>query len=272
MTPARLRWGLLLVQCGALILLVNLGKIDYNFVPLLLSAIPFFLILIGIEKVFTRSRAEVVSYIAVGVIFVGGLFIAFEGAGESDYECFFDRTDYHQKYDSSIEEIQAEVRIGDGDLTVRDVTDDLFYARFARFTSKPKIRYETENRIGSLKLQKRSFALWGDFIHVNVDDRDDWILYFSKLIPLNLECYGDDCDVHLNLATTPLKKLKLDADDSKIYVKVGDIEPVVSIELKGKNSDLRLRLPTGASVKINADEFASYLEKIGFCLRNICTC
>lgn len=264
MTPARLRWGLLLVQIGALILLVNLKVINYNFVPLLLSAIPFFLILIGIEKIFTRSRAEMISYLSVGVMFFWGIYIAFEGTGEPDYGSFFHRTDYHQKHDSSIKELHARLRIGDGDLTVRDVTDDLFYARFAQFTSKPRIRYDTENQIGKLRLQKRSHALWGDVIHVDVDDRDDWTLYFSKTIPLDLECYGKDSDVHLNLATTPLKKLKLDTDDSQVYLKIGEIEPFVSLELRGNHSDLRLRLPADASVRIKADEFATYLERIGF--------
>ena len=268
MTPARLRWGLLFVQVGVLILLVNLGVIDLNFIYLLASAIPFFLILVGIEKIFTRSRAEVISYLAVGVIFVGGIVIAVTGTGDSDYGSFFHRTDYHQKHDPSIKEIQALIRIGDGDLRVRDVTDDLFYARFARFTSKPRIRYETEDQIGKLRLQKRSHALFGDVVHVDIEERDDWTLYFSKVIPLDLECYGDDCGVHLNLATTPLKRLKLDADDSDVYVKIGEIEPLVSLDLRGNHSDLRLRLPSGASVTIKADEFASYLEQIGFVKEN----
>lgn len=268
MTPARLRWGLLLVQVGALILLVNLEVIDLNFIPLLLSAIPFFLILVGIEKIFTRSRAEVISYLAVLSIFVGGIVIAVIGTGDSDYGSFFHRTDYHQKYDPSIKELQALIRIGDGDLTVRDVTDDLFHAKFAKYTSKPKIRYDTENQIGKLRLQKRSHALWGNVVRINVDDRADWTLYFSGVIPLDLECYGDNCDVALNLASTPLKRLKIDADESDLYLKIGEIEPLVSLDLRGNHSDLRLRLPSGASVTIKADEFASYLEQIGFVKEN----
>jgi hypothetical protein len=269
MTPARLRWGLLLVQIGLLILLVNIDVINNNFVVILASAFPFFLILVGIEKMFTRTRLEVVSYLAVGIIFVGGLFMAVTGSDDAEYGNFFDRTEFSEKADPAIRELQATVRLGDGKLEVRDVTDDLFYGRFAQFVAKPQIKYEADGAIGKIRIQKRGTQFFGDFVKIDIEqDRDDWMLYFSKEVPLNLECIGEDCDVHLNLANTPLKQLTLDADDSQLYVKVGDIEKLVTLSLKGNRSDLRLRLPSGAQIRINADEFESYLEQIGFIKEN----
>ena len=93
MTPSRLRWGLILIQVGILILLVNIGVFNWNFTIDLVSAIPFLLILIGIEKIFTRSRLEFISYLAVFTIFIGGLYIAYRGSYGNAEEGFLNETD-----------------------------------------------------------------------------------------------------------------------------------------------------------------------------------
>jgi len=265
MTPARLRWGLLLVQVGILILLVNMDVVSDSFVVDLAAAIPLLLIAVGIEKIFTRTRAEVVSYLAVGLIFVGGIFIAVQG---SQGGSFFHKTSYTQEFDPSVEEIRATLRLGDSDLTIRDVTDEIVRARFAEFMHKPRIRYDVENKVAELRFQQGHHGFWGGAIKVDLYERDDWTVYFSRVIPLFLECYGDDADIHLNLATTPIRDLKLDADDSQIYIKVGDKESLLKLHIFGNGSDLRLRLPGGAAVKIDAREFDSYLERLGFVRNN----
>ena len=54
MTPARFRWGLILILIGGLIFLENLNYLNHGFWIDLLIYSPFLLIAIGIEKIFTR--------------------------------------------------------------------------------------------------------------------------------------------------------------------------------------------------------------------------
>ncbi len=263
MTPARLRWGLILVQLGILILLVNVEILNYNFVPDLVRAFPFFLIAIGVEKIFTRSKAELVSYLTVSVMFLAGLSIAYEGSNTENNSSFWEKTTYREKLDPNIKTLQALVDLDGRDLTIRDATDALVYGKFAEFTVKPTVNLETSGESARVEFVSNTGLFYGSSIAIDTDRSDDWSLYFCRTVPLDLECLGDDSEIHLNLATTPLRKLTLDADDSDIYAKIGDMEPEVDVIIDGDDADLRLRLPKESGVRIKSSEFASYLERIG---------
>jgi hypothetical protein len=263
MTPARLRWGLLLVQFGILILLVNLEVLNWNFSMDLLYSVPFFLIILGVEKIFTRSRLEFISYVAVGAMFLGGLYVAYYGSAAEGNPSFFEKTTFKKEFDASVNSIHAVLELGQGDLTIRDATDALVYGKFAQFTAKPKVEYNVVGGRADIELTRRSGRLFDGAIVIDADRDNDWTLYFCRSVPLEMECFGDKSDIHLNMSTTPLRKLDVDADDATIYVKIGDLEPFVELKLDGRDSDLRLRLPEGSGVRISGGEFASYLARIG---------
>ena len=263
MTPARLRWGLILVQIGILILLVNVEVINYNFVPDLVYAFPFFLIAVGVEKIFTRSRMEFISYLAVCTIFLGGLYIAWDGSSTDGNPSFFEKTTYREKYDPSVKTLRAVMELGRGDLTVRDATDAMVYGKFAEFTSKPRVKYDVDGDVATINFDGGSRHFHRGLISIDDDRDNDWTLYFSRSTPLEMQCFGDASYIHLNMATTPLRKLEVDADDADIYVKIGDLEPIVEVSLQGHDADLRLRLPEGSGVRVSAEGFAAYLRRIG---------
>ena len=77
MTPARFRWGMILVQVGLLLLLRNAGVINDNVWINLLVLSPVVLIAIGIEKIFTKSRLQFIAYATTILLFIGGFAIAF---------------------------------------------------------------------------------------------------------------------------------------------------------------------------------------------------
>ena len=263
MTPSRLRWGLILIQIGILILLVNIGVFNWNFTFDLTSAIPFLLILIGIEKIFTRSRLEFISYIAVIVLFFGGLYIAYRGSYGSADEGFFNETEYQEPYNPEVKTLRADLRIDDGDLTIRDATADMVYGRFSKWTTKPKIRYDVRGDEATVTMADRKQRIVGGIIRIDNDESSDWTLKFSREVPLDLQCTGDQSNIDLNLATTPLRALQLDARRSDVYVRLGSVEPFAHVRLGGKDSDLRLRLPTNVAVRFSGVDLASYMERLG---------
>ena len=56
MSPARFRWGAILIQIGILWLLKNFDVITTDFWEDLLLYFPIILIAVGVEKIFTKSR------------------------------------------------------------------------------------------------------------------------------------------------------------------------------------------------------------------------
>ncbi|MFH1373961.1 MAG: DUF5668 domain-containing protein [bacterium] len=263
MTPARFRWGMFLILLGVLLLLRNTNVFNDNFWPDLLIWFPVVLIAVGIEKIFAKTRVRFISYLTSVGLFLGGLFIAASGSLNGSEGNFFSASTYQQEFDPSVETLHAVLELDETDLTIRDSGEDGLYARFDRFTRKPKITYRVRDNEATVTFISRSQSLLGGAIVINTDDTQDWYLRFPEKIPLNLECTGNGADLHLNLSTTPLQKLKLMADDARVYLKLGDLEPYVKIDIAGEDSNLRLRVPHGVGLKVLGQDYRSYLSRIG---------
>jgi hypothetical protein len=265
MTPARFRWGMLFILIGLLLLLVNIGVLSSRFWADFFYFIPFLLIAIGLEKIFAGTNLRIISYLTSVALFAVGLWIAVEGSRHSVVAGFFDSETIREKVEPGTSEIRATLDLGKSDLTIRDATGDLVYGRFNEWSYKPLFKYIREDSVATIVLNSpgESRRFWGGIVHIEDTDPDEWHLSFNRDLPLHLECFGEQSDLHLNLSTTPLKDLLVDAADAEMYVKIGDMEPRVVLELKGFDSRLRLRVPRESGLKITGTDDADYLETIG---------
>ncbi len=267
MTPARFRWGIILILFGLLLLLQNMNFISDYYWDDFVIFFSITLIAIGIEKIFTRTKLQFLSYASSFLILFSGLGIAFVGSYNDPRGDFFSESYFEKKHDNSVERISANLEIDETVLTIRDSGGEIVYASFDRYTRKPEIDYEVIDNIAEVSFVSRAGIL-GGFIKVELDESQDWELCFSEKIPLELHCRGRDSDVHLNLATTPLERLFLDLDESIIYLKLGDLVPKLAVKINGVDTKLKLRVPKHVGVKINARGYESYFDKVGMARQN----
>lgn len=262
MTPARFRWGMILVMVGVLLLFQQADVLNSNYWADLLIWFPVVLIAVGIEKIFANSRLKFISYIStIGLVSVGFL-IAFSGSFGGHNTSFFSETTYQIDNDSSVNKIEAYLHLDATNLTIRDSGSDIMDARFDKFTRKPKIHSDFMDDKAIIKLKSSKASYLGGAIKINTGASQDWTLKFSRDIPLDLECDGHESDLHLNMKSTPLEQLKLDADDARIYLRLGELIPFVKIKIFGDNSDLELRIPQNVGLRIEGDDFSSYLLRL----------
>lgn len=263
MTPARFRWGIILILIGLLIFLRNLNVLSDEFWAYFIYFIPVMLIAIGIEKIFTRTKLQFISYATSFLILFGGLAVAFTGSFGNGRDSFFSESFFKKPYDDSVSKIVAELVLDGTALTIRDSGEDIVYGMFDRFTRKPDIDYVVVDDRAELKLVSRRGDFLGGIVKIEPGEAQDWMLRFSRNIPLDFDCTGEDADIHLNLATTPLNSLKLDLQDSFVYLKIGDLVPRVTIKINGEESSVKLRVPEHVGVRINAAGYESYFERVG---------
>ncbi|MFH1685910.1 MAG: DUF5668 domain-containing protein [bacterium] len=263
MTPARFRWGTLLITVGLLLLLRNIGVLHDDVWLELVVWLPAVLIAIGIEKIFTKSRLQIVAYASSVALFALALTIALRTSSTAGAGSYFEQSAHRVEFDPSVSAIKAELSMNNTNLTIRDSGTDIVWSRFDRFTRKPKISYRTENDTAFLSYGARDGSYLGGAIKINVGDEQDWYVSFSDQLPLDLYCSADNADLHLNLATTPLNRLVLAADETSIYLKLGDLEPLVKITVRGQDNSLKLRLPEGLGLLVKGDEYATYLSRLG---------
>jgi hypothetical protein len=197
------------------------------------------------------------------VIFAGGLLFAFSSGIGDRAGNFFSESQVQRMHDEDVKFIRAEIEVDETALTIRDSGDDIVYAKFDRFTKKPDVKYDIIGDTADLKFLAHRNDLLGGIVKMEIDQQQDWMISFSRSIPLKFVCKGDGADVHLNMATTPLEDLELDLHDSYIYLKLGDLIPDVRVRINGEDSNLKLRVPEHVGVKINAAGYESYFEHVG---------
>lgn len=263
MTPARFRWGLLLILLGTLVLLVNIEVLNHNIWGELIFYSPIVLIAIGLEKIFTRTRLEAISYLTSVLLVAGGVFLAFRSGTGGRSADFFSDADGRIQEESGLKVLNAVIKLDEENLTVRDVSKDLAEWQFKRFTRKPVIDYHRVNDSGMLMFDNRKGGMWGRIVKVDLDEKSDWYVAFSHDVPLSLDCTGDKSDVHLDFSDTPLKRLNINISDGRIFVVLGKNEPEVDLEASGQDAKFRLRVPNDVGLRILGVEDADYLKTIG---------
>ncbi len=264
MTPARFRWGVLFILIGSLVLLQKTDVVSGSFWFGLISLFPFLLIAIGVEKIFTNTRFQMISYASSVILVLGGLYIAFSESKLGVDASYWDKTSIVQDADPAVNIIDARVVLADGDLTIRDATSDLLNATFMEYTHKPKYSYKNEGGRAIVEFVNQPRQLFGGIVKIeNGEEEDDWRLKFSEAVPLILKCTGENSDIHLNLAQTPLRELSLDADDADVYVKLGNVEPNVKVSIAGLDTKLLLRVPKKSGLRVFGFEDSDYLYEVG---------
>lgn len=261
MTPARFRWGIILITIGVLLLLQNLNILPEEIWLDLAILFPILLIAVGIEKIFTRTRLQFISYLTsialFGVAMYLGFYYSHDGGG------YFSTTTHRIDSDPEVRVIRAELDLDETNLTIRDSGRDMVYGRFDRFTRKPDIDYRVAHDTALIEFKARDGSYLGGAIKIEGGSERDWYMRFSEDTPLLLRCSGEESDMHMNFATTPLRRLSLDAADSYMYLKLGDMEPIVTIDVRGDDSSLKLRIPENVGLRVAAPDYGDYLERLG---------
>jgi hypothetical protein len=267
-TPARLRWGLLFILFGGLWLAYEAGYLNGDFWWELGNLFPYFFIALGIEKIFTRSRLEVISYISVVSFIAAAVYVSVAGGSVTGSGNFLERTTYTRNLDPAIEQIDAVVEFGENDLTIRDATEQVVYARFPEYSHKPDIDYSVQGTQANLVIDGRASGFMGKIVKIEADEPSDWKLSFSNEVPLFLKLLGKRADIRLNFSTTPLRQLTMDANDSYIYLRMGDMLPQVAVAIEGSDSRLHLRIPHDVGLRVKARDYGEVLRETGMTERD----
>ena len=269
MTPSRLRWGLLLVAIGAMLLLNNTGALSWEYWLQLLYWWPILLIAIGVEKIFLRTRLQILSYLSPLILVGTMVYIAFDtGAETANSHDYFSRYRWSEASDSSVRLTEATIENGSTNLYVGRGGSDLVSARFDRFSRKPKIDFSKNSGIARLEMRRGGGSSnWSgrDFIVIN-NHRDGrtWNLTFSEEVPLKLTCRGRNADMDLNMTSIPMENLLIDDPGGEIYLRVGTMKPRVNVELSGRDAEFQFRIPDGVGVKVTGSGKSDYLRRKGF--------
>jgi len=264
MTPGKLRWGLLFIIVGIMLLLNNAGRLDWGYWYDILMWWPLLLIAIGIEKIFLRTKLQVVSYLSPLLLVAAMIFVAVETGSSSGEDGFFDSSRWSEDFDSRIDHIDAVINHDNTDLYISRTSVDLVSARFDRFSRKPDIDFSKSDGTANLVINERRGGFGGAIVISGRKYNNDWRVSFTDSKPLSLKCVGDGSDITLNLQSIPLQDITIENEGCDIDLRVGEKSPYVAILIDAVDSDFRLNVPAECGVEVIGNQYASYLSRSGF--------
>ncbi len=268
MTPSRFRWGMLLIFIGVIFLIANMDRDSLIYAEALIYLIPIFLVTLGIEKIFTGSRLQFISYLSTVAFVAFGLYLVYQSTGGSEIVRYDREADYRFQYDEAVDIIQATLQMDEVNLRVRTAGNDLMYARVEGGPVRPTVDVVTNQDRASAAVRSRPAQLSRDFFGGSIGiisdyEPADWRLEFNAEIPLELDGRFTDSDIHLSFRDNFVRELRLDASDCDVYLLIGDKQPVVTVTLFGDNSIWRLRFPEGAGLLVDGLDDEAYFGQIG---------
>ncbi len=263
MNPARFRWGVLFILVGGLLLLNNIGWLDWWVWGDILSLWPLILVAIGVEKIFARSHLEIISYLAplalAGiVIWVAADSAVIDGVSFSDRG----RSRYRIEEDDSLVGLVAKFQMDDCDLDVRPSRHYLFSTRHDGYGRPPSMDYDAYKDTGYLEVvAKKSWRI----IRKGHRSSGGLDAYLTSETPLNIQCRGDDADMRLDCRELKVDKLQIISQAGNIKIYLGDKMEAIDVSLDGDDADFRLVLPGNSGLRVaGADvDLSQYLERLG---------
>lgn len=263
MKPSRLRWGLLFITVGVMLLLNNSDNLSWEYWLNLLAWWPLILIAIGIEKIFNHTSLKFISYLSPLLLVAGMVYVAYDTGEDNLRKGFFATQHWELVADSNINAIDAVIDQGRNDLFVRGGGSDLISARFDRMAGKPKISNKRQGNVEKVEIKPR-FRYWGGGIVINGrDNQRDWTITLSDKVLYKLDCRGRGADMNLDLGEIRLEKLTIVNDEADIDLSVGELASRVELDITCDEGRLRLRMPEKAGLKISGNSRSGSLDNIG---------
>jgi len=258
MNPARFRWGVLLILAGVLLLLNNLDRLDWWVWADIIHLWPLLLIAIGIEKIFTRTKAEVVAYLSPLALAAVIIWVAIGGIGSANNRSLLAYTDSGGGVDALV----ARIDMRGHDLQLGGSTENLYRARYGHRKFSPEIDYTVDGATGRLSIVDRNRLRWfqvGDRLAKALD------VDLTDAKPLRLTCDGDDADMRLDCRDLKLEELAVSSEGGRIRIMLGTTVPQSKVTLQGAEADFRLTLPPECGLRVQSgnEEMARFLNRLG---------
>jgi hypothetical protein len=258
MNPARFRWGVLFILAGVLLLLNNMDRLDWWVWADILNLWPLLLIAIGVEKIFTRTKAELVAYLPS--LALAGIIIWVAAGGVNSADTIGRHSDAGAG--AKVNALVARIDMKDHNLHLGGTTGDLYRARYGGRRYAPEIDYSTDGTNGNLRITDRNRWRW---IHIGNRLSDALDVDLTDVTPIRLTCEGDAAEMRLDCRDLKLEELTVSSDGGRIRIMIGDAVDRTKISLRGPDADFRLTVPPRCGLRVQSGnaEIARFLNRIG---------
>ena len=270
----RIMWGIVLLFIGGVLLLENFHIIDFHW-GRVWRFWPIFLIIGGVNILFSRNKSQVGGIISLAILIVtlGILFYkgqqpredriwvdhARERNDDSDGEGLEDVTYSHPYTDSAIVKSILNISGGGTSFDLKGGTDSLFVA-------------EVHRKQGSFSLETTEIDSVTT-VNSNMNGKSDW----------NISEGRNDVEVRLNtkpvwevsmklgagkidfdLSAYKIRQFNFDGGAAALEIKFGELLPIADVNVKTGVADVKIEVPSASGCRIKTKTGLSSRDFPGF--------
>lgn len=268
MNPGRLRTGVFFILTGGILLMNTTGVLGWSFWVDLVWLWPVLLIALGVEKLLLATKAKQLAYISslILVLTVAWAWSSYARETRLDEPVFDFDADFTKAYplDTTFTSMVADIDFGVGKLYIGPSSTELFNGEFYSRHGRPRVRLD----------QRRSRAM----VEVTTDNMGEfhwpgkignrWKIALTDQLPVRLNIDCGAAGLELNLSEIQLERLDLACGASEIDLIIGTKNPRVDAYIDCGASNLNIKIPQGAGLRVHRDIAVSSFRTPGLELRD----
>lgn len=232
--------GIVVITIGALLLLRNLGLLNFSIWESLRTYWPVIIILLGISLIIKAKGF--VSLLIIGTILILGA-------------SFFDSTDIGATRSSAqtieldnIEEVNLNLEYGAGDLAISSGNTGKLLRNDFKTTDQedPKIEFSKSQDSATISLVKfdQEFSFWRNPV-------SEWDIKLSKLPRYNIELNYGATNADIDLSELKVDSLDIESGATNTRIRFSNYP--ISVDLSTGASSIELEFPKDSGVKMMID-------------------
>ncbi|MHB8580711.1 MAG: LiaI-LiaF-like domain-containing protein [Ignavibacteriaceae bacterium] len=266
-------WGLFFATLGVLILLANLGSLNFD-MTYIWKFWPIIFILLGLSYFTTNTVVKGFLSAISAIIIAVALFAFFNSIfwfvrgndfldNHNDYSFTSDSdsSNYSTDYNSNISKADFHFDAGAGTFIIKDTTNQLISAHITGHRNLYRLNKEISNgdAIVKFRMEKRTFTFFDEknghnFADIRLNPNPVWNLYLN----------GGAADMSFDL--TPFKTSNIDVKmgAAKIKIRLGNKSEMTTLNLNAGVSSIEILVPESSGCRINNKSALSDNEFKGF--------
>jgi hypothetical protein len=247
MHAGRLNWGLVFIIIGLFFLGWSTRYLPFDVIVRLVELWPVLLIAIGIQMIFSKSKAPQLAYLSSLLLLGAAIYAVTPYWGDIKYRTA-ERTSgtIEQSITQPVQALEIRADFSDRDFTLDDHEDEnvgkLVVSGFGR------------NWLNVLKeIQDRELPIWK--------------LSLSQVYPLDLYLRAEQSYCYLRMADLNIRSLDLDCEKChEVVLQFGDKIPARAVMLDLRKSKVRLEIPRELDIMLKDGMSLPYYltENLGF--------
>ncbi|WP_316821619.1 LiaF transmembrane domain-containing protein [Pedobacter gandavensis] len=277
MKTDRIMWGIVLLFIGGVLLLENFHIIEFYWRNVI-RFWPIFLIIAGVNILFSRNKSQVGGMVSIGVLVItlSMLFVKGQQRPENRNNWFgdelsaeidtdtdnnhFDELNFSEPYQDSLNKtVQLNISGGGTSFELKGETDSLLQAHVERKAGEFSLTKSTTDSSTVVNFKMKGKSGWsmnegGNDVDFHLNKNPEW----------NIHMNVGAGEVDFDFSEYKLRSFNFDGGAAALDIKLGAELPIADVNVKTGIADVKINIPTASGCRIKTKTGLSAKDFVGF--------